>query len=76
MVGAFFRDTAAAGSAFEKAELQEVGLVIILNRTGFVAGQGSDSGQADGAIAVVFEHKAEHIAVGGIEAEFVDFHEF
>ena len=75
MVGAFFRDTAAAGSALEKAELQEVGLVIILDRAGLVAGQGGDSGQTDGAIAVVFEHKAEHIAIGGIEAEFVDFHQ-
>ncbi len=72
---AFFGDDAALGGAGEKTELQEVGLVEILDGGGLVAGQGGDGGEADGAVAVVFVHELKHIAVGGVEAEVVDFHE-
>ena len=66
MFDGFWGGFAAFWGAFDEAELHEVGLVEIFDCGGFVAGEGSNSGETDGAVAVVFDHEAEHVSVGGI----------
>jgi len=55
--------------------LQEVRLVIIFNRGGFVAGEGGNGSEADWTFAVILFHEAEHVAICRVEAEIIDFHE-
>ena len=62
----FGGDSAATGSAFDEAKLEEIGLIVILDSGGFIAGEGSDGVEADGAVAVILEHEAEHVAVGRV----------
>ena len=74
MAFALFGDKATARGALEEAELEEVGLVIIFDGGGFVAGEGGDGSETDGAVLIIFEHQGKHVAVGGVETEFVNFH--
>lgn len=76
MFDGFSCDAATSGGAFEEAELHEVRFVEIFDSGGFVASECGDGVEADGAIGVVGVHESEHVAVGGVEAEFVNFEHF
>ena len=65
---------AAARSALQETELEQVGLVVVFNGGGLVAGEGSDGVKADGAVAVILQHQTEHITVGGIKTQLVNLH--
>ena len=75
MFSGFYGYDATLRGAFEEAELKEIRLVIFFDCGRFVTRQSGDGRQTNGAVAIVLEHEVEHIAVGGVEAKFVDFHE-
>ena len=65
----------ATRCAFNKANLQEVWLVEVFDSGSFVASEGGDGVEADGAIFVISIHGGEHVAVGRVKAEVVNLKE-
>ena len=65
----------ATRCAFNKANLQEVWLVEVFDSGSFVASEGGDGIEADRAVFVISIHGGEHVAVGGVKAEVVNFKE-
>ena len=75
MFATFFGNHTAAWSAGNKTKLQEIWLIVIFNRSGFVASEGGNSRESNWVVAVVLLHEAKHIAVGRVETKVIDFHE-
>ena len=66
------RHAASARGPGEKAALQKLGLVHILQRDGLLVDRGRKRIQPDGAAAVELDDAAQHPAVKRIETELVD----
>ena len=66
------RGDAAARRAHEKAQLQQIRLVHILDCAGVLAGDGRQRVQPHRAAAELPDHCLQHGAVGAVEAEHID----
>src|SRR5579875_1389501 len=67
------RSDATTGCAGDEAELQQVGFVDILDGLWVFAGTGSQRFQTDGTATELLDDGKQQIAVGLVEAQFVDF---
>ena len=56
----------------DEAELDEVGLVDVLDGVARLADGGGEGVEADGAARELLDHRAQHAAVGVVEAGLVD----
>ena len=66
-------DDAAARRAVDEAELDEVRLVDVLDGVARLADGSGECVEADGAARELLDHRAQHAAVGVVEAGLVDF---
>ena len=72
LVARFGHDTAAR-RASDETELDKIGLVDFLDRLFFFADDGCDGAQSGRAAAEFLNDSSEHVAIGRLEAERIDF---
>ena len=65
-------DHATTGCSLQEAELEQVGLVDVLDRVGLLAECDGDRGETDGAAAELEGDRLEELAVDPLEAPLVD----
>ena len=66
-------DTAASGRAVQKADLQQIGLVNVLQRDAFFADGGGKGLQTHRAATEIADDAFQHPSVGAIQTQPVDF---
>src|ERR687884_1323726 len=65
------RGHTATGRALEEAELEQVGLVDVLDRVALLAGRRRDRVQTHRAASELLDDGAQQLVVGGVEATLV-----